>query len=459
MQCQKCHTTFEFVSIANGDEYVCPHCAHLLYKNENGKIIFLNAIIQDENKKIDSDSIEKISREKEIRFKELQDRKEKENEFRVRFLQEKLALEQEEAIRKQKEREEQERLLQIQIEEEQKLKVRLLQIQQEKEQLEYEQYKKEQFEIESKKIAWNQEEIKQLIAIQIAEETKKQETILLSKLENEKNLQLQLDEERKKRELVELELQKLQSLEINQNQTAVAEGISAHTKPQIQFSAGRQTTIQKKSSTAYLKFVLPVLTVILIVLATIKYQQIFSTINTVSKEKNILAKSDSNLSDFTITQLNDDTIFIQKIKNTLLKKGILSWNKIIMDDIKNIEIINKLSATNYDAEVHLEDKDGTKSTAMIRINTIDLENITTKKITYSNIAPVNAWFSFSTIPNCTIQINTHNNPIQLKTCMDCPIKKYVCNETNEIQLEYATNFSIKSDNKYDAIVDFSYTPN
>lgn len=459
MHCHKCHTSFEIVAIANGEQYVCPHCAHLLYKNENGKIIFLNEIILDENKKDASDILDKISREKEIRFRELQERKEKENEFRVRFLQEKLALEQEEIIRKQKEREEQERLLQIQIEEELKIKEQLLQIQREKEQLEYEQYKKKQLEIEAKQIAWNQEEITQFIAEQIAEETKKQETILLAKLENEKDLQHQLEEERKKRASLEVELKKLQSLEMEQKQTAAFDSNPVHTKPPIQFSSGKQTTIQKKSSSTYLKFVLPILTVILVVVAAVKYRQTFSNINTTSNADTILAKSDSNLSDFTIAQLNEDTLFIQKIKNTILKKGILSWDVVTENDIKSIEIILKKSATIYDAVVHLEDKEGTKSTAIIEIITHNLENFTTKKITYSNIAPVNAWFSFSTIPNCSIQINTHNNPIQLKTCMDCPVKKFVSNETNEIPLEYATNFSIKSDNKYDAIVDFSYTPN
>jgi len=494
MVCPNCHTSYLIIPLKNGEKKWCDSCGMILYTFENDSIQLSNTSTNSFNN--EAELRERIAKEKEARFKEQLERKEKENEFRIKLENERILQEQQEHKRKQQQREEQDKLFQLQIDEEIRLKERLHQVQLEKEILEFKRLQQNKTEQDTQRL---ENEIKQFQQqlLQLELEKNKREVDLLEKINKEraekeklilaeqeriakqtiqiqlqeherqqhdKLLYAQLEQERRDKERLENELQLTQQSLLqheHQEHARLQKELLAKQEQvaqQIHYSSSKNTIHPKKK---YLKLVLPILCVLLVLGAIFKYKNNVSFFQNSTTKNRVLANPSNQLNAVNLTKLNADSTLILAFKNNIQKVGILSWNEIYENEIKNVVITNVKQDSNalyYDVHLLLEDQVGTKANAILSINCKNLSSIRTQKITYSNIAPANAWFSFSTIPNCSITMNTNNNPIQLKTCLDCEIQKIVSDVNTEISLQNTSSISIKSDNKFDAIVDFTYTP-
>lgn len=511
MFCTRCNTPFVIQPLEEGKSKYCENCGQAIYKMENGVITTFSVEEVFVKQDIEIELRERINREKETRFREQLERKEKEKEFRERLEQERLIREKEELERKLKEKEEQDRLFQLQLEEEKRLKERLLQIQQEKDRMELERYENELAEREQKLreqiIKEEEEKVLKIVAekdlaYQSRLEAEKRER---ERLENElaifekqrialeeklalekKHFELAekvriaqeqerlsfLEKERKIKEnllLAQLENERLErerlERDLLQNKTPKVEAVKqALTIPEINpvIPPANNSTIQSEvyavsSKQNRIWWVVPVL----IIAAALC---IFYYVNRADKKtttKTVVTESAASV--LNVSSLNSDQPFLQQLKSTLDGKEILSWNPVKESDIKDITLLSgeqNAAVKHYIAALNLEDNSGTKANAEIKLsyNNNILSAVEIQKITYKNIAPVRAWFSFAPVPNCSISINTNNNPIQLKTCDDCAIQKLVSDAGNPVLVQSATKISIKSDNRYEAVVEFSYVP-
>ncbi|MBK9794630.1 MAG: hypothetical protein IPP60_16410 [Sphingobacteriales bacterium] len=522
MFCSHCNTPFTILPLEEGKSKFCENCGQLIYKNENGIILTYQpeeVLMKQDN---EHDLRERINREKETRFKEQLERKEKEKEFRERLEQERLIREQEELERKIKEKEEQDRLFQIQLEEERRLKERLLQIQQEKDRMELERYESELAEREQKlreqiikeeeekiqrtlaerellfqqKLEAEQKERerlekelslyeKQRMALEeklalekkhfeltqkvrsaqeqerlsfLEKERKIKENLLLAQLENEK-----LERERLERDLLKSKETKTESIVLpvvaetsKKEEVSTVAAISNEIPENSSFSSAPVVSNKK---TGRLILSLVILSGILITLFLLRDKLPFFN----KKTEALTVATNNSFTSIDVTAKNADAAFIEQLKSDINGKEILSWNPVNQEEIKEITLLSGSQngqQINYEATINLEDKTGTKAKTetILHFENNALQRIETTKITYINIAPVRAWFSFAPVPNCTITVNTNNNPIQLKTCDACAIQKMVSDSNNPVALTNASKISIKSDNRYDGLVEFTYVP-
>jgi len=431
MFCSYCNTPFEILPIAEGKNKYCKKCGHLIYKKENNSIIIHAAeliVKPDEELELR----ERINREKEIRYKEQLERKQKEQEHRVRLEQERSLKEQEEQKRKQEEKEELERLFQLQLEQQKNLQKE----------------KKEQ---------------ERLLQVQLEAEKNLKEQVLQEQLASEKQERLRLELELADRE------QKIKTEKDNLERVKAAaekekQLISEKESVRIQLPSGNEkskTILIQPTYNNWSRYALPLLAGVLLTLTFFYFKDKISAISKSVKTNKVLASTDTNTS---IKQLlNTDTTLLDQLRTNLIGKEILSWKTIKPNEITSLIILsanNQEDAHQYSVSIDLDDNSNTKATAELDLsyNKIILDKVETTKIIYKNIAPVNAWFSFEPISNCTISINTNNNPIQLKFCDDCSITKIVSTANSPQQIESAYNIYIKSDNKYEAVVEFSYVP-
>lgn len=502
MFCQNCKTPFQVVPIPEGKQKFCKKCGHFIYKKENNSIIIFHV---DEVSNETSDEVElreSINREKELRNKEQLERKQKEEEFRLRVQQERLLIQKEE----QRIKEEQEKLFQLQLEEQNKIQ-KEKEIQEKLLQLEAENAAKIRLEkIEQERLFQIKQEEQTKIQVEkqereknLQQELETQRNILKQKEEQEKLLQLELDKQKSLREkllLEQLEKEKeeiqriekvlkereekirLENERIENEKTKLAVAETERLKKEQQFKLEKEketarinlhaeqkpnrTILVQPNKNNWKKYALPLVAGILITLTFMFLKNKISSFSNSIKSKTVLASADTNASQIDQTY-NLDTALLDQLKTNLIGREILSWNTIKQEDLKNITILSGTKSqdnTLYNVAVNLEDKSKTKAVAELSMyyNKIILENIETSKITYNNIAPVNAWFSFAPIENCTISVNTNNNPIQLKFCKDCSITKMVSTKDAPQEIENTSTIFIRSDNKYDAIVEFSYAP-
>ncbi len=467
MFCSRCNTPFEILPILEGKSKYCKKCGNLIYKKEYNSIIINNPDELSSKQDEEQELRERISKEKEIRFKEQLERKEKEKEFRERLEQERLIKEKEEKEQKLKEIDEQKKALQQQLEEENRVKEEMLKIQLEKINLEKKQEEEALKIKELKKKEQTEKEKKEKIQFALAdkERIKKEKKFHLKvEEENRKSEQLlkdQAEAEKKEREKLEQEIVKVENKKKEQRlKHEINETVQIHLTENKE-----NTIILKKKSVLYSNIVLYTLLVIVVVLLTQFLWSTFKSKNTLKNKvvaNELVAVDSTPLSPINL-ELYEDTSFIEQLKFDLLGKEILSWDSIKNNEIKKLTLLsgteNKVSS-NYLVSVNIEDMAGTKATAEINLhyNNSILNTMETTKITYSNIAPIYAWYSFKPIPNCAIFINTNNNPIKLKPCDSCTIMKMVSNKETLVTIVNASNISIKSDNKYDAIIEFTYVP-
>jgi hypothetical protein len=521
MYCSHCNTPFTIVSIEEGKSKFCENCGEVIYKNEKGMIVTFQpeeVLVKQDN---EQELRERINREKETRFKEQLERKEKEKEFRERLELERQIQEREELERKRKEKEEQERLFLLQLEEEKRLKERLLQIQQEKDRLELERYEHELVEREQKlreQIVKEEEEKiklavaeKELVYLQQLEAEKKkrerlenelaqfekqraaleeklalekkhfelsekvrlaQEQERLSFLEKERKIKenlllAQLENERLERERLERDLLVSKTAATTTQVSEVHEIVKEEIKPiklattaTTLFTEVEQPVVTETSSKKrWFVFIAFLVAAGLLTLFLVRDKLPF-----VVKKSDVVATAAATpFSEIDVAAKSTDSLFMQQLKTDLNGKEVLSWNPVKPEEITALTLISGKEngqQTIYEAVLHLEDNTATKAKATIFLNYTNavLTSVETAKITYVNIAPVRAWFSFAPVPNCSISVNTNNNPIQLKTCDSCAVRKLVSDNNNPVVIDNAEQISIKSDNKYDALIEFTYVP-
>ena len=522
MYCSHCNTPFTIVSIEEGKSKFCENCGEVIYKNENGVIVTFQpeeVLVKQDN---EQELRERINREKETRFKEQLERKEKEKEFRERLELERQIQEQEELERKRKEKEEQERLFLLQLEEEKRLKERLLQIQQEKDRLELERYEHELVEREQKlreQIVKEEEEKiklavaeKELVYLQQLEAEKKkrerlenelaqfekqraaleeklalekkhfelsekvrlaQEQERLSFLEKERKIKenlllAQLENERLERERLERDLLVSKAAATTTQVSEVHEIVKEEIKPiklattaTTLFTEVEQPVVVTEASSKKRWFVF---IAFLVAAGLLTLFLIRDKLPFVAKKSDAVATATATpFSEIDVAAKSTDSLFMQQLKTDLNGKEVLSWNPVKPEEITELTLISGKEngqQTIYEAVLHLEDNTATKAKATIFLNYTNavLTSVETAKITYVNIAPVRAWFSFAPVPDCSISVNTNNNPIQLKTCDSCAVRKLVSDNNNPLVIDNAQQISIKSDNKYDAQIEFTYVP-
>ncbi len=479
MFCNHCNTPFEIVSIEDGKSKYCKKCGHLIYKKVNNSIVIYSAIETPEKNDDEQELRERIQREKELRYKEQLERKQKEQQHRERLEKERLIQEKIELERKLKEREEQEKIFQLQLEEEKKLKEKLIQEQIETEKQERERLENElaaQRERQQKEAVEKEREIlelaarekeqaaiheRQLLAIaekeRIAAELTRAEQERLAAIEQQRiATEQQIAEQKRQLALIEQERLENERLLQQEKETARIQ-LAANKKPSSTIYVNRNASKQKIA-----KYAVPVLVILLAVVASFYLKNKIPTLFKTSSNK-ALASADTNYTSFNAAELNADSNLIQQLKTNLIGKEIISWNAVKPNDIKRLSILSATKSeqeNTYNIQVNLEENTNTKALVELSLqyNKDVLNQIKTNKITYSNIAPVNAWFSFAPVPNCSITINTNNNPIQLKTCDNCTVSKMVCDSETPVNIDNATEIYIKSDNRYSAIVEFTYTP-
>ena len=478
MFCKHCHTPFEIIPIDEGKSKYCKKCGKLIYKKENNAIlIYQPEIIAAKHDDEELEIRELIIREKELRYKEQVERKQKEQEFRERLDQIRLLKEKEEQEKKRKEKEEQERLFQLQLEEEKRIQDNLIKTQLEKERLERERLEKElQLEEQLKNEQLERDRVEKEIQLQVK---LKQEQLQREELEKELQIQEQLKQElvaKEKQERDALQLAFEQKIKIEKDKLAQErieldkkekEILQKKETAQIQFAASQTATKNvltkniESPITHRIKYVALLLAGIFLATA---FMYLKNKISFLTKNKNntiALASVDSNIATNNF-DYNTDTVLLTQLRTNLIERDILSWNKIREKDIKNITILraNENDANSqYTIAVNLADGI-TKATAELNLsyNKIILNKIETVKITYTNVAPINAWFSFVPLANCSISINTNNNPIQLKTCDDCTISKIISTKDSMQTIANSEYIYIKSDTRYEAYVEFMYVP-
>jgi len=436
MFCSYCNTPFEILPIAEGKNKYCKKCGHLIYKKENNSIIIHAAeliVKPDEELELR----ERINREKEIRYKEQLERKQKEQEHRVRLEQERSLKEQEEQKRKQQEKEELERLFQLQLE-------------------------------QQKNLQKEKEDQERLLQVQLEAEKNLKEQVLQEQLASEKQerlrLELELADREQKIKTEKDNLEKVKAAAERERFEKEKQLIAEKESVRIQLPSGNEkskTILIQPTYNNWSRYALPLLAGVLLTLTFFYFKDKISAISKSVKTNKVLASTDTNTSIKQI--LNTDTALLDQLRTNLIGKEILSWKTIKPNEITSLTILsanNQEDAHQYSVSVDLDDNSNTKATAELDLsyNKIILDKVETTKIIYKNIAPVNAWFSFEPIANCTISINTNNNPIQLKFCDDCSITKIVSTANSPQQIESASNIYIKSDNKYEAVVEFSYVP-
>ena len=439
MFCSNCGTQYDIVPVENGKSKFCRNCGNLLYKNENGTNIFSQLVVIPSN--------DEISKQQEIEAEKLR---------QVEILKQ-----------KQKEADlEQQRLLEIQRQKDIALeKQRQLELQQkeaaEKDRLrQLEILKQQQEEFEKQKAAalekQKQEEILKNQAAILAEKNRKEKEIELQKQKeieereakkrDELNKQKEAEIEKKQQEQINIEISKSNNA---LNAESESDNVSASIK-----------TEEKKSKKA-LYFIVPILLIAFI--CSIAFFAFPEKIKSLFNSSPIATTDTSSVAS-TKTIDTKDTALIEQIKADLIGKEVLSWNAIKPNEIKELTILSVTEIdknSNYVATVQLDDNSGTKAITELKLsyNKIILANVTTNKITYKNTAPTNAWFSFEPILNCSILVNTNNNPIQLKTCENCPIQKINTTAENALKLAtQPTTIFISSDTKYEAEIDFTYIP-
>lgn len=439
MLCYHCNTPFEILPLDEGKSKYCKKCGLLIYKKENNAILIYQPETTTTKQDEESEIRELIIREKELRYKEQLERKQKEQEFRERLEQIRLLKEKEEEARKIKEKEEQERMFQLQLEEEKRLQESSLKAQIAKEQQERERLEKEMQLQEQLKLQLEQK----------IEEAKKLEALQLAYDEQIKAEKIKLEQER-------IALEKKEQEILQQKEAARIQFATVNEMPKNVLVKNIESSAKHRMKYAALLFAG-------ILLAAV-FMFFKNKVSFLAKTKNnatVLASVDTNKSAIPF-DYNTDTVLLQQLRTNLIGRDILSWNNIKDKDIKNITI---LSADENDVNsrytVVLNLADGiTRASAELNLsyNKIILNKIETTKITYSNIAPTNAWFSFVPLPNCSISINTNNNPIQLKTCDDCTITKILSTKEAEHEIANSEYIYIKSDTRYEASVDFTYLP-
>ncbi|MFN8263137.1 MAG: hypothetical protein U0T07_06415 [Chitinophagales bacterium] len=421
MNCKNCHTTFELSPIEIGKSRYCSHCGFLIYKNENGNLLTVDMI------DISASNDMQISHEINMHEQEI-----RQEHAPIKNIQQKFT-------------------------DEQKLKDRLLQIQQEKDKLELERLK---LELEEQK---QQQQIA-LLTDQSLKQQVQQTLHEKQQLEIENKLLHELEQERKAKEQILLtrlnaERQERDRLEkeLHASKQAKQLTFSTQNEQKTLIHTAQKSTTFIRNIAAFISFL------ILLSLFLYKYTSLFSTAQQSASKNTALASTAIQNSSIDISVLNNDTAFLNHLKTDIANKNLDYWNDIQLDDIKALELITGTSTNterNYIADIHLEDKIGTKAIANIDLayQNSSLQKLITNKITYVNIAPKNAWFSFAPFPNCDISINTNNNPIQLKSCAQCNISKLVSDINKPIIIAYSETIFIKSDNQHEGIVEFTYLP-
>ena len=446
MFCNNCGAQYDVLPIENGKSKFCTNCGNLLYKNENGANVFNNTTISTQNVDIQKQQDAEMERQKQEQIF-------KHRQLEIQQKQQEAELEQQRQfeIKRQKDLEdEKQRLHEL----EQQKQAALERKQQE------ELLKQRQLELEKQKQA-------ELEKIREEEILKQQAAFLAEKVSKEKELALQKQkeiEEREAKKHEELNKQKEAEIERKRQEQIEAEILkssdASNASNEIENENKSVKTEGKKSNKA-IYFIVPIL--LLATLIALGYF-IFP-----DKIKAVFAPSPTSsdtaiISAPTITINTTDTVLMEQIKADLIGKEVLSWNAIKPKEIKELTIssVSELdNNSNYTVTVQLDDNAGTKAITELKLsyNKIILANVTTNKITYKNIAPTNAWFSFEPIANCRILVNTNNNPIQLKTCDNCEVQKINTNAENALQLAtQPTTIYISSDTKYAAEVDFIYIP-
>ncbi len=442
MFCNNCGTEFEVTKIDNGKNRFCRSCGSLLYKNQNGQLIdsegkpFINAAIDKDVKKLSIDEEhqklleqERLIKERQNqllnqkREQELREQKEKERieqELLQKERQEQLIKDQQERERQEAERKEKERLLQLHREQEEKERLLREKIEKEvREKIQREQAEKERLERELKE-KLERERIER--ELRDAEEKQKAAQLLLEK---------EADERR-------------QAEQIEQEKAAAA----------LQSSGG---TLRK-----FLLFVLlPLLLAGILAGATyfLFPQQIKAAlgINTPEARTTKVVSTPENVT-------TDNVAIIEQLKIALTGKEVLSWGLIKADEIKELTIQSQQAGNgspSYVVELNLDDNAGTKAAAELDVSYMNniIDKTTTNKISYKNTAPVNAWFSFAPLKNCTILVNTNGNPIKLKGCQNCPsVSLNTSAEQPEKLINHPETIFIQSGSATEAEVDFTYVP-
>jgi hypothetical protein len=437
MFCNNCGTEYETTQIDNGKSRFCRSCGSLLYKNQNGQLIdsegkpFINTATDTGTGKLNIDEEHQKLLEQERLIKERQNQLL--HQKREQELKEKQERERLEAIRKQQEQERQKA--------EQKEKERLLQLQ--REQDEKERLLREKIE----------KEVREKIQREQAEK-ERLEQALKEKLERER-IERELREAEEKKKAAQLLLEK----EAEEKRKAVQQ------EQEKAATAAMLQTAEQPSGGTFRKFLLFVLLPLLAagILAGTTYflfpQQIKAVLGITASE----AKTTEAVS----TPENipsDNSAIIEQIKTALTGKEVLSWGPIKADEIKGLTIQSQQAENgnpSYVVELNLDDNAGTKAAAELEVtynnNTID--KATTNKISYKNTAPVNAWFSFAPLKNCTILVNTNGNPIKLKGCQNCAsVSLNTSADQPEKLINHPETIFIQSGSTTETTVDFTYVP-
>ena len=478
MFCKNCNTPFEIIPIDEGKSKYCKKCGKLIYKKENDAIlIYQPEIMATKQDDEELEIRELIIREKELRYKEQVERKQKEQEFRERLDQIRLLKEKEEQEKKRKEKEEQERLFQLQLEEEKRIQDNLIKTQLENERLERERLEKELLVQEQiKQQQAERERIEKEVKLQEKLKNEQQQREQLEKeLQHQAQLkQEQLAKEKQEREALQLAFEQKLKLEKEKLEQERIELIKKEkeffqNKETAQLLFASEQTATKNVLTKNIqspvnrriKYIALLFAGIFLATA---FMYLKNKISILSKKKTntiSLASVDSNAATNNF-DYNSDTVLLEQLRTNLIDRDILSWNKIKENDIKNITILSaNENDVNSQYRIAVNLADGiTKATAELNLsyNKIILNKIETTKITYTNIAPINAWFCFEPVPACSISVNTFNNPIQLKTCATCKPTSITSTDQSALSVENTEHIYIKSGNSKNESVEFTYTP-
>lgn len=484
MFCNNCKTPFDLVAIDTGKSKFCRSCGSVLYRNINGTIVFeagspATTNTFDLQKNTDANA---ERQRQEMILKQRQAEIEQQRQADAgRLKQEQLTRQREEELERQKqadaERLRQEQLIAQRNAEIEKQKQAELQRQQ---QIEAERKRQEEIEkqkqIEQQRKREEEERIKQaelekqrLAALQrqqeIEAEKKRQEEADKKRVDElVKQHLLELEQQRKREEEERMKLAEAEKeAEIKQQQEAEKkrqeeEALKQQIAEEQRKQEEEENANPKKKSRRILYFAIPLLiTGAAVLLTYLFYPEKIKALLPASS-----AKTDTLVAD--VQTLNSDVKLTEHFKNSLSGKDILSWQGIKPDEIKSVNIKSETETagnSSYIIDVRLEDNGGTKADAELQLNYngIVLADVITKKITYYNTAPVNAWFSFKPVPDCNIFINTGDKSIQLKSCENCSIKKLKTPVEQDYQLDMSPDtIFVTSEENQPAEVAFIYIP-
>lgn len=355
----------------------------------------------------------------------------------------------------------------LQLEEEKRLKERLLQIQQEKDRLELERYEHELVEREQKlreQIVKEEEKKikhavaeKELVYLQQLEAEKKererlenelaqfekqraafeeklalekkhfelsekvrlvQEQERLSFLEEERKIKenlllAQLENERLERERLERDLLVSKAAVTTTQVSKAHDKVKEEIKP-INLATPATTTFteveksvvvpETSSKKRWVVFIAFLVAAGLLTLFLIRDKLPFVA----KKSDVVVTTTTTTFSIIDVAAKSTDSLFMQQLKPDLNGKEVLSWNPIKQEEITELTLISGKKngqQTVYETVLHLEDNTTTKAKATIFINYTNavLTSVETAKITYVNIAPVRAWFSFAPVPDAVFR--------------------------------------------------------